>query len=129
MVNIDEIVLMCYRIGSIKWFFIYNENREDGMFKCGICGKEFETSSKLTSHDAGHIVRPVSQNPLTLMLTLPDGVSAGRWAAAEAFTEGVQELRETYPGRIFQYVPFTYSDGYLTAMLAIANPESGEMLC
>ena len=108
------------------WFFYAMKNKEEIVpkFTCEICGKKFETGEELDGHDAGHIVRPVSKNPLMAMMTLPDGISEGRWESADAFSEGVKELYEKYPHRTFQFVPFTYKNGYLTAMLAIAGPQN-----
>lgn len=97
------------------------------MFRCGICGEEFNSSRELVGHDAGHIVRPVTEEPLVMVLNLPDGVTEGRYAAAEAFADGIKELRAAHPGKKFQYVPFTYKSGYLTAMLAIAEPEGRDI--
>ncbi len=91
-------------------------------FKCEICGKKFNEGRTLDIHDMEHNVRPVSKVPLTVILRLPDGITQGKWAAAEAFSDCIRELREMYPGRRFQYVPFRYECDSLTAILAIANP-------
>lgn len=93
--------------------------------KCDICGEEFESVLQLEAHSGGHKVRPVQESPLVVLLVLPDGCTPGKWQAATAFAEAVQELRGRYPGVRFQYVPFSYVDGKfdpaLRAMLAIAD--------
>lgn len=66
----------------------------------------------------------VRDEPLTLMLKLPDGCTPGRWESAEAFAEIIAEMRNRYPGKNFQLLSFSY-DGTtyhaLDAVLAIAN--------
>lgn len=72
-------------------------------------------------------IRVVREEPLTLLLKLPDGCTPGRWEAVEAFAEIFAEVRMRYPGKNFQRLPFsfsTYSDGTdpaLDAILAIAD--------
>jgi hypothetical protein len=69
----------------------------------------------------------VREEPLTLILKLPDGCTPGRWEAAEAFAEINAEMCKQYPGKTFQLLPFsydTYKDGTspaLNAVLAIAR--------
>ena len=69
----------------------------------------------------------VRDEPLTLMLKLPDGCTPGRWEAAEAFAEVIAEMRNRHPDKTFQLLPFNYDtqkDGAnpaISAMLAIAN--------
>lgn len=69
----------------------------------------------------------VRDEPLTLMLTLPDGCTPGRWEAAEAFAEIIAEMHNRHPGKTFRLLPFSYDtprDGAnpaLNAVLAIAN--------
>lgn len=75
--------------------------------KCSWCPAEFSTNSQLESHEAGHKVKKVADNPLTFLLVLPDGCTPGRWEAAVAFAEAVAELRQTYPNVDFQFVPFS----------------------
>ncbi len=95
------------------------------MHTCDICGTEFEKRSDLTDHWDNHLVKPVSEEPLVRMLTLPDGTTPGRFEAAEKFAEGIKELREKHPDMRFQLIPFNYDncrDGpALSAILAIAE--------
>ena len=69
----------------------------------------------------------VRDEPLTLMLKLPDGCTPGRWEAAEAFAEIIAEMHSRHPGKTFQLLPFSYAtpsggtNPALDAMLAIAN--------
>jgi hypothetical protein len=76
--------------------------------KCPWCTEEFETHSALESHEAGHRVKKVVDDPLTFLLVLPDGCTPGRWEAAEAFAEAVAELRQACPDVEFQFVPFSH---------------------
>jgi hypothetical protein len=95
------------------------------MAKCDDCGKEFPDLDALDSHVAGHAVRKVRECPLSYLLVLPDGVTTGRWEAADAFVDAYSELREKHPQTKFNYLPFsykTYGDGKdpaLDAILAI----------
>lgn len=64
----------------------------------------------------------VREEPLTLILTLPDGCTSGRWEAAEAFADILAEMNKRYPGKNFQLLPFSYntpSDGTNPALNAI----------
>ena len=69
----------------------------------------------------------VIEAPLTLMLTLPDGITAGRWEAAVVFAGNVRKIREQYPSKAFQFLPFSYNtvgkgeDPALDGILAIAD--------
>lgn len=71
-------------------------------------------------------VRMVREDPLTLLLTLPDSRTLGRWEAAEMFAELAARLRKEYPNRSFTLLPFSFkslsdgSDPALDAILAIA---------
>ncbi len=94
---------------------------------CGICGEEFVSPSQLESHWAGHAVRPVKENPLSYLLVLPDGITSGRFEAAEAFADAYAELRKKHPCTRFDYFPFAYKtdsegkESALTAILAIIH--------
>lgn len=85
--------------------------------KCAWCPAEFSTNSQLESHEAGHKVKKVSDNPPTYLLVLPDGCTPGRWEAAEAFAEAVAELRQACPEADFQFVPFSYVSATMRGML------------
>lgn len=69
----------------------------------------------------------VRESPLVLLLRLPDGCAAGKWEAVEAFAEGWAALKQQYPDRSFQLVPFHYEtlgDGTspaLDTMLAFSD--------
>lgn len=67
----------------------------------------------------------VRDEPLTLILKLPDGCTTGRWEAAEAFAEIIAEMNNRHPGKMFQFLPFAFetsgSGSALSAMLVIAN--------
>jgi len=97
------------------------------MHKCDICGDTFNRRTELDSHDAGHTVRPVSASPLSYLLCLPDGVTPGRYKAAEAFAGAFAELATAHPGQKFNFFPFSYAvgghggDTALDAILAIAQ--------
>jgi hypothetical protein len=72
------------------------------------------------------LIVKVRDEPLTLVLKLPDGCTPGRWEAAEAFGEIIAEMRRRYPGKSFQLLPFSYvaPDGANPAIgvvLAVAN--------
>lgn len=95
---------------------------------CDICGIECATAHELDSHWAGHAVRPVSSNnPLSYILCLPDGVCPGRYEAAEAFARAAAELKGLHPDVEFNFFPFAYvtdpkgRDPVLTTILAIAK--------
>lgn len=68
----------------------------------------------------------VREEPLTLLLKLPDGCTPGRWEAAKAFAEILAEVCKKHPGKNFQLLPFSYStlnDGTnpaLDSVLAVA---------
>ena len=72
-------------------------------------------------------IAKVRDEPITLMLKLPDGCTPGRWEAAEAFAEIIAEMRKRYPGKTFQLLPFNYdtpkdgTDPALSAVMAISN--------
>ncbi|MDB5244547.1 MAG: hypothetical protein JWN18_417 [Parcubacteria group bacterium] len=72
-------------------------------------------------------VSVVSHVPLVLVLSLPDGCTSGRWEAAESFAASITRARQLYPGRQFQFIPFSYKtdgdgkDPALETMLAIAQ--------
>lgn len=69
----------------------------------------------------------VHDEPLTLLLKLPDGCTPGRFEAAEAFTEIISEMQRRHPGNTFQLLPFSFctaNDGInpaLDAVLAISD--------
>lgn len=66
----------------------------------------------------------VREEPLVVALKLPDGCTPGRWEAAESFADSIAELRRRYPGRTFQFVPFSYryqESPALDTILAIAD--------
>lgn len=89
--------------------------------KCSWCPAEFTTHGELESHEAGHKVKKVSDVPLTFLLVLPDGYTPGRWEAAKAFAEAVEELRQQHDR--FQFIPFSYDkNGGLDAILAVHSP-------
>ncbi|MEK9184308.1 MAG: hypothetical protein AAB892_01095 [Patescibacteria group bacterium] len=102
------------------------------MHRCDICREEFEKRSDLTDHWDNHLVKPVSDEPLVRILTLPDGITPGRFEAAEKFAEAIKELRAVYPGVQFQFIPFNYSpsrDGpALESILAVAEPSRKAMV-
>jgi hypothetical protein len=72
-------------------------------------------------------IEVVREDPLVLLLRLPDGCTAGKWEAVEVFAEGWATLRQQYPDRSFQLVPFHYEtlgDGTspaLDMMMAFQN--------
>lgn len=74
-----------------------------------------------------HEITVVMPHPLMLMITLPEGCTEGRWEAAESFAGSVAKIRESYPGKTFQFIPFLFkttrcgTDPALAAMLAISN--------
>lgn len=90
---------------------------------CEICGKEFKTINQIESHWASHRVLPVAKEPLSYTLVLPDGVTAGRHEAAEAFAKAYAELKEKHPEKKFHLLPFSYredeGDIDLIAILAV----------
>jgi hypothetical protein len=103
------------------------------MEKCEICGAEFATAMQLESHWAGHAVRPVKTSPLSYLLCLPDGITPGRYEAAEAFADAYVELSQMHLDRRFNFFPFSYKtdDGgknpALNAVLAIEeSPKSAQ---
>ena len=70
----------------------------------------------------------VSENPLTFLITLPDGCTPGRFESAEAFGFAIKAINfvqfenSAFIGEVpnsFQFVPFKYEEGALTSMLAI----------
>ncbi len=65
----------------------------------------------------------VRENPIALILNLPDGCTAGRFEAAEAFVELVAEVRRRYPNTEFQYLSFSYAGEQpaLSTILAIGK--------
>lgn len=69
----------------------------------------------------------VREEPLMLLVNLPGGYAPGRSEAADAFGEIIASLRKKYPGKSFQYLPFSYAtprdgtDPALNAILAVAN--------
>jgi len=70
-------------------------------------------------------IQIVTQKPLSVIITLPSGCSAGRWEAAEAFAESFKQLGEQFPGKQFQLLPFSYQGGgggnqFLEYILAVA---------
>ena len=72
----------------------------------------------------------VQEEPLTLLLTLPDGCTPGRWEAAVSFAGIIRETKIKYSGKKFQLLPFSYdtpSDGTnpaLNAILAVVETEA-----
>ena len=52
------------------------------------------------------------------LLQLPDGCSPGKMEAVEVFARLIDQMRFDYGDEI-QYIPFSYKDGNLTAILAI----------
>lgn len=97
------------------------------MPKCEICGEEFANPMQLESHWASHAVRPVKGSSLSYLLCLPDGITSGRYEAAEAFADAFAELKQKHPDKQFNFFPFSYKtegqgkDPALDAILAIAN--------
>lgn len=97
------------------------------MVKCSICGAKFAGSMQLESHWAEHAVRPVKEDPLSYLLCLPDGITAGRYEAVEAFVEAYGELKQKHPDVQFSFFPFAYktdsevNESALTTILAIAK--------
>lgn len=86
--------------------------------KCDECGEKFASNKEAEQHF--HATQTLSRgNPLMFLIALPDGCTPGRWEAAKEFTTAIQTLREKYPSRKFQYVPFDHSEGAVTALLAI----------
>ena len=85
--------------------------------KCSWCPAEFSTHGQLESHEAGHKVKKVAENPPTFLLVLPDGCTPGSWEATVVFAEAVAELRQTYPETDFQLVPFSYVSSTIRGML------------
>jgi len=72
-------------------------------------------------------IEVIRESPLVLRLCLPDGCPAGKWVAVEVFAEGWATLKEKYPDRSFQLLPFHYEtleDGTspaLDTMLAFSD--------
>lgn len=95
------------------------------MHVCEICKAEFPTVMELENHWSGHSVRPVKERPLSCLLCLPDGVTSGRYSAAEAFVDAFAELQRSHPDRQFYLLPFSYTTAEegrgpaLSAILAI----------
>ena len=56
-------------------------------------------------------IKVVKEYPLILLLRLSDGVSEGRWDAAENFAELFAEVRIQCPNIQFQFIPFTNKTG------------------
>ena len=65
-------------------------------------------------------MKQVFDNPLTILIQLPDGCTPGRWEAVEAFAQSVADLKNLHPDKNFQLLPFTFDDGNLSSMLAIS---------
>lgn len=55
-------------------------------------------------------VQVLSADPLVLIIDLPDGCSPGKWEAAESFAESFAGIVVKYPGKNFQFIPFSYDD-------------------
>ena len=96
--------------------------------KCEICGEEVAGGVlEMDSHWAGHAVRPVKKNPLSYLLVLPDGVTEGRYQAAEVFVDAYAELKQKHPDVQFNFFPFSFKgldggkDSALVSILAIAK--------
>ena len=95
--------------------------------KCEICGEEVADVSAMESHWAGHAVRPVKKDPLSYLLVLPDGITKGRYEAAEAFVDAYAELKQKHPYVQFNFFPFSFKgldggkDPALESILAIAK--------
>lgn len=85
--------------------------------KCDECGEKFSSNIELSQHF--HAIRALSADPLIFLINLSDGCTPGRWESAEEFTNAIQTLREKYPSRKFQYVPFEHSNGAINSLLVI----------
>lgn len=95
--------------------------------KCDICGEEVANVPAMESHWAGHAVRPMKENPLSYLLVLPDGITEGRYEAAEAFVDAYAELKQKHPEVQFNFFPFSFKGLHdegnlaLVSILAIAK--------
>ncbi len=51
----------------------------------------------------------LSKNPLSILISLPNGCDPGKFEAAEAFVASIKKIKEVCPEKIFQFIPFEYS--------------------
>ncbi len=97
------------------------------MIKCDICDAMFAGPRQLGDHWATHAVRPVKKEPLSYILCLPDGITAGRYEAVEAFVDAYAELKQKHPDVQFNFFPFAYKtdekgrEPVLETILAVAK--------
>jgi hypothetical protein len=89
----------------------------ENIMKCDECGEEFSSNKDAAQHF--HATHTLSRNPLIFIITLSDGCTPGRWEAAQEFVAEIKMLREKYPSRKFQYIPFDHSDGAVNSLLVI----------
>jgi hypothetical protein len=88
--------------------------------RCEHCEQEFADTEEFRNHFDP--IKIIWRDPLVLLLNLPDGCTDGRVEAATAFAKVISGVRQRYPNKEFQYIPFDReigSFGGTTALLAI----------
>ena len=93
-------------------------------YPCEFCDHISESLAEARSHFAGHSVKPVliDKRSSTILITLTDGCTPGRWEAAEEFANAFMELHKKFPSQQFQFVPFSMDgEGNTDSYLAIGQ--------
>lgn len=72
------------------------------------------------------VLKKVREQPLVVLIDLPEGCTPGRWESAVAFGECFAELKNQYPDKKFQLLPFqyqTYENGTEPTLVSILAVE------